>query len=200
MENDALFDTRTLIAIIVVVGAVTGGNLWINRGNPPLGYNKYEGYGFSIDYRGDMRFEVTGLGEGTATESMGAVEGALEGESIEQFGVIWVSQQSLPPHLEDTSEEALGYVFALIEMSGTQISERGEMKTKLKDGHDMAYQTFNVDSGSTIRGIVGAWYCDEAGKYLMLYVIHLPDVAQPHVLSQEVEGKWLGYLDSLVCQ
>jgi hypothetical protein len=199
MKDDALFDTRTLITIIVVVGAVTGGNIWINRNNPPLGFNRFEGYGFSIDYRRDMYFEVTGLGEGSATESIGTVQGVLEYESLEQFGVMWVSQQNLPSHLEDTPEGALEYVHDLIEMSGTQISERGEMQTGSKDGHDMTYQTFEVDLGSPVRGIVGAWYCDEVGKYLMLFLIHMPDVAQPQVLSQEVESKWMGYLDSLIC-
>jgi hypothetical protein len=225
MDYDALFDARTLIAIIVVVGAVTGGNLWMNRNNPPLGFNRYEGYGFSIDYRNYMSFEITGVGAGSATESIGSVEGALERESVEQFGVIWVTQQSLPSHLENTPEGALDYVFDMVGTSGTQISDRGEMQTGSKDGHDMAYQTFDVDSGPPVRGmqtgskdghdmayqtfdvdsgppvrgIVGAWYCDEVGKYLMLYVIHVPDVAQPLVLSQDVEGIWLGYLDSLVC-
>ncbi len=139
MDNDALFDTRILIAIIVVVGAVTGGNLWINRNNPPLGFNKFEGYGFSIYYRKDMSFEVIGLGEGSATESIGTVQGVLEYKSLEQFGVMWVSQQNFPSHLEDTPEGALEYVHDIIEMSDTQISERGEMQTGSKDGHDMTY-------------------------------------------------------------
>ena len=92
LEKIQLLDTRTILAMIVIIGAVTGGNLWIHRGDPLLGYTSYNGHGFSIDYRHDMRFEELGLGRGSATESIGMVEGRLEGKGLEQFGVIWMTR------------------------------------------------------------------------------------------------------------
>jgi len=46
------------------------------------------------------------------------------------------------------------------------------------------------------RGIVMmlmAWYCDEDDIILMLHVIHVHDLSQPDVISQDLEQKWLMY-------
>lgn len=200
MEKIHLFDMRTILAMIVIVGAVTGGNLWIHRGDPLLGYTSYNGHGFSIDYRHDMRFEELGLGGGSATESIGMVEGRLEGKGLEQFGVIWMTSEKLPSHISSTPEGALEYIFAVIGMAGTQISNKGEVVVMSIDGREVSSQTFDVlDSDITVRGKVGAWYCEGAGKFLILYVIHIPDFSQPEVLSMDVESMWQSYLNSLVC-
>ncbi len=201
MEENTLLNTKTVLTIIVVVCVVTGGNLWINKGGPELGYERYLGYDFTIDYRSDMYLEEIGLGGGSATESLGYVEGKLERESLEQFGVIWVNERNFPAAIEATPEGALEYVSAVLEMTGTEIVGRGEQLTGIKDGHRMVYQTFDiVESGNTVRAIVGAWYCDEAGKFLMLFTIHVPDLSQPEVISLELEPMWREYLDKLVCQ
>jgi hypothetical protein len=196
MEDKILFDTRTILAIIVVVFAVTTGNLWINRGGPPLGYERYTRDSFTIDYRKDMHLEEQGLGEDLVLESFGMVMGRLEGESLEQFGVIWVT----PEIVDATPEDALDYLFQMVEMDGTQVSGKGELLTDSKDGHRMVYQTFNVvDSGINIRGIIGSWYCVDAGKFFMLYLIHVPILSQPEIPSLDIEQRWRVYLDNLVC-
>jgi hypothetical protein len=200
LEKIYLFDIRVVLAVIVVVVAVTGGNLWLHKGDPLLGYARYSGHGFSIDYRLDMRFEELGLVGGSATESIGMIEGRLEGKGLEQFGVIWMTSEKLPSQINTTPEGALEYVFALIGMAGTQISNKGEVMVNSIDDHDVSSQTFDVlDSDITVRGKVGAWYCEEAGKFLLLYVIHVPDFSQPEVLSVEIESMWQSHLNSLVC-
>ncbi len=170
------------------------------------GFDRYEGYGFSIDYPSDMSIEVLGVGAGSANESMGQVEGMLIGKSVELIAIWWVTQQSLPSHVENTPEAVLDYHFILFEESFLT-SDQGEIQTGSKDGHDMVYQTFITYSDTTrsrkrgypLRSIYGAWYCEEAGKYLLLYVAHMPEVSQPNVLSEELESMWQGYLDSFVC-
>jgi hypothetical protein len=200
LEKIHLYDVRTVLAMVLIVGAVTGGNLWLHRGDPLLGYSRYTGHGFSIDYRHDMRFEELGLGGGSTTESMGMVEGRLEGKGLEQFGVIWMTSETLPPHISTTPEGTLEYVFAVVGMAGTQISNKGEVMVTNIDGHEVAYQTFDVlDSDITVRGKIGAWYCEGARKFLMLFVIHVPDFSQPEVLSMDLESMWQGYLNSLIC-
>ena len=192
---------RSISMIVIVVGVVTGGNLWCNRGTPPLGYERYSGYGFSIEYRRDMFVSTLGIGGGPATDKMGNFQGTLQHESIEQFGVIWITPDMIPSNVASRdSEAALDYIYALIEMTGTLFAGRGELKTSAKDGHKMLYQYFNItESGIIIPGIIGAWYCDEDDRILMLYLIHVPDLNQPHVLSQDLEQKWQVYLDSLEC-
>ena len=200
MEKINLIDLRTILAMVIIVGAVIGVNLWLHRGDPVLGYSRYAGHGFSIDYRHDMRFEELGLEGGSATESMGIVEGRLEGKGLEQFGVIWMTSEKLPSHISTTPEGALEYIFAVVARAGTQISNKGELMVTNIEGREVAYQTFDVlDSDITVRGKIGAWYCEGAEKFLMLYMIHLPDFSQPEVLSIDVELIWQGYLDSLVC-
>jgi hypothetical protein len=194
------FSSRSLLVVFVVVLAVTGGNLWINRGGPPVGYARFEGYGFSIDYRREMYFMESGIGGGSAFDNSGSIQGTLSADSLEQFGVIWLARKGLPSHVAPTPEGALDQVFAIIGMGDTQIPERGELRILVKDDREVVYQTFSVlDSGITIPGIIGAWYCEEAGKFLILYLIHVPDINQPEILSQELEQKWLSYLDSIKC-
>jgi hypothetical protein len=196
MEDKTLFDTQTKIAIIVVVFAFTGGNLWINRGGPPLGYERYSRDDFRIDYRKDMYLEEQSLGGDIVSDSFGIVMGRLEDESLEQFGVIWIT-----PEMEDTTpEDSLDNLFKMVEMDGTQIVGKGEKLTDSKDGHRLVYQTFIIlDSGINIQGIIGSWYCEDAGKFLMLYLIHVPDLSQPEIPSQDIEERWRAYLDNLVC-
>ena len=192
---------RSISNIAIVVGAVTSGNLWLNRGAPKLGYERYSGHGFSIEYRKDMWTTTNGLGGGPATDEAGSFQGTLQADSLEQFGVIWLASDSLPTHMQGLGlEGALDYVFALIEMQGTQFPGRGEAFTTSEGGHEMLYQYFNItESGIIIPGIIGAWYCDEGDRILMLYLIHVPDLNQPDVLSQDLEQRWRVYLDSLRC-
>lgn len=114
--------------------------------------------------------------------------------------MIWIRPEGLSTNVDKTHRGALDQIFGFIGISGTSIGVRGELQTMTKDGHEVVYQTFTVEeSGISIPGIIGAWYCEEARKFLMLYVIHVPDVYHPEIVSQEVEAIWLGYLDALTC-
>jgi hypothetical protein len=73
-----------------------------------------------------------------------------------------------------------------------------ELMPMAKDGHDMVYQTFTlVESEYNIPAIIGSWYCEESGKFLMLYLVYVPDVSQPETISPKMESVWLGYLECL---
>ena len=211
---------RTFVFILIpVVIVLSIGALWIlknqadssepapaNQNDIPIGFNRFEGYSFSIDYPSDMIIELFGMGTGEANESMGRVEGTQIGQSVELIAVSWVTQQSLPSRYENTLEGVFDYVFTVTEEE-FQTSDREEIQTGSKDGHDMIYQTFIIYSdpnrararGYPLLSIHGAWYCEEAEKYLVLGVYHMPAISQPNVLSEEVESIWQGYLDSLVC-
>jgi len=195
------FNARSLLVVAVVVGAVTGGNLLLHRGDPPLGYTRYEGRGFSIVYSELMVLRESDLsGYGSPTDASGTMQASMQYDGLEQFGVIWLKPEGMPSNMGRTPEGALDYTFAFIALSGTQISERGELRTTTKDGHDLVYQTFGVpESGFTIPGIIGSWYCEESERFLMLYLVYVPDVNNPEVVSPEMEQMWFGYLESLVC-
>jgi len=192
---------KSISLVLITVSAFTGGNLWLNKDAPPLGYERYSEYGFSIEYREDMIVSTQDFGGRAITNKSGGLQGTLESESLEQFGVFWITPDMLPSHMHGRNPKtALDFLFGIAALSGTQLTDRGELKTSKKDGHEILYQYFNItESGITIQGIIGAWYCDEDDRIFMLYLVHVPDLNQPDVLSQDLVQKWQWYLDSLVC-
>jgi hypothetical protein len=200
ISKDPVFTTRNLLVVAVIVSAVTGGNLWLHRGDPAVGYARYEGFGFTLDYSLKMTFNVEGMGGWKPTESGGRVQATLQGNSVEQFGVLWATPESMPTHMRSL-EGSLDYSFGTAGMEGTTIADRGPYSTMTHNGHEMIHQTFSVvGQGFAIPGIMGAMYCEDAGKYIQFYLVYLPDPENPTVDPQELEQKWLGYLDQLTCQ
>lgn len=199
--KNPVLGARSLLVVAVVVSAVTGGNLLLHGGDPPLGYARYTGFGFSIEYSQRMTVGEGDLGGyGPPTDSAGMMQGSRQDTELEQFGVIWMRPEGLSTNVDKTPAGALDQIFGFIGMGGTRIGVRGGLEAMTKDGHEVVYQSFTVEeSGFSIPGIIGAWYCEGSGKYLMLYVVHVPDVTRPEVVSQELESIWLGYLDALTC-
>ncbi len=56
-----IMSTRSLVIVLIAVGAVTGGNLWIHRGDPPIGYVRYTGHDISFDYTVEMNLMESDL-------------------------------------------------------------------------------------------------------------------------------------------
>ena len=134
------------------------------------------------------------------TESGGTVVVAQQGMGLDQYGVIWGTPESMPTSMRSL-EGSLEYIFGLIGMDGTVITNIGPHISMIKGGHDMIYRTFSLmESGFAVPGIIGSWYCEEAGKYFQLYLVYLPDPENPTVDPQELEQKWRGYLDQVTCQ
>ena len=199
IAKDPVFSPRNLLIVAVIVSAVTGGNLWLHRGDPPVGYARYTGFGFTLEYSLQTTLMVDGIGGWEPTESGGTVQVALQGMGVEQYGVIWVTTESMPTQMRSL-EGSLDYLFSIVGMDGTTILDRGAHMSMAKDGHELIYQTFSLmEQGFAIPGIMGVWYCEEAGKYLQFYLVYLPDPENPTVDPQELEQKWLEYLDLLTC-
>jgi hypothetical protein len=197
--KDSAFTPRNLLIVAVIVSAVTGGNLLLHLGGPPVGYGRYADFGFTLDY--SLRKEITVSGFGwEPTESGGIVTVALPGMGLDQYGVIWNAPEDMPTSMRSL-EGALGYIFGLIGMEGTVVANVGNPVSMTKNGHEMIYKTWNLmESGFAVPGIIGTWYCEDAGKYLSFYLVYLPDPANPTVDPQELEQVWLGYLDQVTCK
>jgi len=195
-----IMSTRSLVVVLIAVGAVTGGNLWIHRGDPLLGYVRYTGHGISFDYIVEMSLVESDVsGFGSATDSGGTVQVRYQGaDRLEQYGVMWVEPKSMPSNIARTPEAALDFLFEIIGLAGTQITDRGEYKAT--DGHEVIYQTFGVlESDYTIPSIIGAWHCEETGRFLMLYQIYVDDFENLEVPYQGLEQMWLDRLDGIIC-
>jgi len=197
-----IMSPRSLVIMLIAAGAVTGGNLWIHRADPQLGYVRYTGYGISFDYSVMMTQRESDLtGFGSATDSGGTVQVSYQdADLLEQYGVMWVEPKSMPSNAARTPEAALDFLFGFIGLAGTQITDRSECSTTTTDGHGVIYQTFGVpESGFTIPGIIGAWYCEETGRFLITYLIYVPDFENTEVSYQGLERMWLDLLDGLSC-
>jgi hypothetical protein len=199
ITKNPIFNTRNLLIVAVLVSAVTGGNLWLHRGDPAVGYARYTGFGFTLEYSLQRTLRVEGFGGWAPTESGGTAQAALQGMGLDQYGVIWATPESMPTHLRSL-EGSLDYLFGLVGMDGTQITERGTFKSMTKEGHETIYQTFTLmEQGFPVPGIMGTWFCEDVGKYIQFYLVYLPDPENPTVDPGVLEQKWLGYLDLLTC-
>jgi hypothetical protein len=198
-KNLAL-NSRYIIISLIVAGVVTGGNLWIHRGDPPLGYSRYSGYGISFDY--DLRTQIkesdlTGYGVPSHTE--GSIVGVLQSNDyLKQWGVFWVKPEVIPPHMAGNSESVIDFLFENAGMAGTQIVDRGEYSSTSKDEYEVFYQHFGVQEGGiTIPGVIGVWYSEIQSRYVIFYLIYIVDVENPEAHYEELESMWADILDSI---
>ena len=193
-------DTRSMVVALVVVGAVTGGNLWVNRGAPPLGFNRYHNYGIMFDYDAwTFVGEADFSGVNPPSNDMGSVTAVLQSnEVLKQYGIFWTRTEYMPTFYSGSPEGALDFLLGTAGLMGTQIVERGEYSTTNKDGYEVVYQTFGIaESGITIPAVIGAWYNDEQGRYLMFYLAHVPDFENIEAPNEELVEMWADTLESM---
>ena len=190
---------ETILMVAVIVSAMTAGNLWLHRGDPQVGYARYDDFALTLDYSQLMTLSETGFGAQEPNDSAGSLQVSLQGNGLEQYGLFWIVSTNIPTHLRSL-EGSIDYAFGLAGMEGTTISDRGLYSSTVHNGHDLIYQTFNVvEQGFAIPGIMGAGYCEETGRYILFYYLYLPDLENPTVDPQDLERGWLGYLDGLRC-
>jgi len=197
-----VMSARSLFITLITVGVVTGGNLWIHSGDPPIGYVRYSGHGLSFDYTAEMSQVESDLGGfGPTTDSGGSVQVRYQdADRLEQYGVMWVKHEIMLTYLAHTPESALDYLFEIVGIGGTQITDRSQYMTTTTDSHDVIYQTFGVpESGLTIPGIIGVWYCEETGRFLMFYLVFVEDFENIEIPFQGLEQMWHDYLNDLTC-
>lgn len=197
-----VLNTRSLVIALIAVGVVTGGNLWIHRNAPQVGYLRYTGHGISFDYPAEMNKVEADLGGfGPATDSAGMVQVSYQGANrIEQYGVMWVEPKGIPSHMARTPEAALDFLFEFISLAGTQITDRGEYKTTTKDSNKVFYQTFSIpESDYNIPAIIGVWACKETGRFIILYLIYVEGFENIEVPFHGLEHMWFDRLNGITC-
>jgi len=185
---------RALITVTIIVITVTSGNLWLNRGGPPLGYQTFDMFGFTFAHPQDAYVNLEGLGMTPLTNDAGVLTVSRPVSGVEQVGVIWLSTE-----LVEGPEAALDMIFQ--EASGSnQVISRGEVLQSTKDGHPIYYVYFTVtDQGVDIPGIMGSWHCTEDGRIFSLYLVNLPNLDDLDVTPDEIKPKWQWYLNLIDC-
>ncbi|MBN2336823.1 serine hydrolase, partial [Candidatus Bathyarchaeota archaeon] len=156
---------RDMIAIALVVIAVTGANLWMTRGDPPLGFEEYEGYGFTLIVPREQS-----VSDSPATFILnGYWEGGVQsnpGDAGIQVGAYWTdsSEMSQPEYIEYL------YGFAEDENSGMthEPIEPADM-----GGIEVQRSLFTITAGdSTAYGMVAAFTTVE-GRLFAVYAVRM---------------------------
>ena len=198
MSEDSIPFKRThLVIVFIVVGLITGGNIWLSRGDTPQGYNRFEEYGISIDYKQDMSLEIFQLDGRPLGESACIIQAScIEGDSVEQFGVIWLKTDQFPTGFDSTPEGFNDYIFD----KRARITYRERLKTFEKGGVEIVMDVFKVGVvGSEVPGVIGSWYCSETDRFIQLYLFHQSDLNNPVTDFDKLENIWSQYFKSLNC-
>ena len=188
------FNTRSLAVVALIVIAFTGGNLWIHRGDPPVGYLRFNEYNLRFDYPNDMYLHIEGLGTSVPSEEVGALTVEREGGVMDQAGIFWLSRD-----IASGPSEALDLIFTQASGSETVI-ERGDQITSTKKGHETIIEFFYIaDQGLTIPGVIGAWNCDESNRIVTLYYLSLPDAESAGYQAEDLQPAWELHLNHVKC-
>ena len=155
-------DQKSLAVIIAASILLTGGNLWLHRGDPPLGWVTMHEFGISFDFPQNVPLSINTPPEWNQNYWSGAVQGEDNSAIPEMIGLFWTTGTAA------TKEEGL---ISLIEMAkqDTTNMNSDEVKSKAFGDYDAAYIEITITEGEMdIPGIVAAFY-DPYGRLMMPY-------------------------------
>ena len=83
------------------------------------------------------------------------------------FGVIWDSAKS-----DEEFETYIDSFFDILKSFGDDVYYLGSRLSLIKDGHEVAYQFFNlVERGNEYSGVIGTWYCEESNRVYLIFTL-----------------------------
>lgn len=140
-------NARTVALSLLAAGLVTGGNLWLHRGDTPLGYTEYNKYGFSLRYPSawyPLEGGFTDPGAG-ASDVQGMFQAIYFSETrVELMMVAWTIVEAPI----EAPEWGAHYVDEVIQNVGdtpnTTIIGVGPYETVDKDGVEVTYAVFKL--------------------------------------------------------
>lgn len=182
MSFQFLSAKRDVVLFFAIIILVTGGNFWLRRDAPKLGYEFYENFDIKFIVAQENLWEV-GLDDDGVFDFTGQIapneDRGMVGFNVDsdEIALTWVSYDSAP-----TIEEILELHFNSVRVNaerrdrGWEITQ-GETEYSVKDGHQMGYQYHqlmlqlpDMDDPLYATGIVGGWYCDDTDRAYLLYL------------------------------
>jgi hypothetical protein len=149
-------NTRTVALSLLVAGLVTGGNIWLHRGDTPLGYTEYSRYGFSLRYPSNWYpyeggFTDPGAG---ASDFQGMFQAILfTEEKVELMMVGWQASAEVD---EGAASSVEGFVQSIEDTPNTTLTSMGPFKTVDKDGVEVTCVVFQlVQRGLPLTAVAG---------------------------------------------
>ena len=193
---------KSICLIVLVVGTVTGANLWLHKDDLPLGYARYSDFGFSFVY--PELFDTYSWGNpdpaSGPSDFGGGVQAKKFWEGVWQNVIIVWSTEVSTPDLETELDEFI----ASLDGWGCKVERKDQQFTSEKDGHEMLYQTYIFweasfrSGGAQFIAASGVWYEPwpslHANRVYVLTYIAFPELTT----RQQVLERFQHYLDSFV--
>jgi hypothetical protein len=194
---------NNLLITLVVVGVITGGNIWLHRNDTPLGMVQYSEYGFTFTHEsGGYAWLGSDVGR-TQSYSTGSYGVSFESEDYLEIGIYWFTSEMIPVSADESILEAsLKMKFeaweSLWEARDAQFLHEDDFVFSEKDGHDMIYTvTVISDSWGDEPIIFSAWQCGE--RIFIFYTRYVEDVETWEVDIGNLTEVWNQQLDQLKC-
>ena len=193
---------KSICLIVLVVGTVTGANLWLHKDDLPLGYARYSDFGFSFVY--PELFDTYSWGNpdpaSAPSDFGGGVQAKKFWEGVWQNVIIVWSTEVSTPDLETELDEFI----ASLDGWGCKVERKDQQFTSEKDGHEMLYQTYIFweasfrPGGAQFIAASGVWYQPwpslHANRVYVLTYIAFPELTT----RQQVLERFQHYLDSFI--
>jgi hypothetical protein len=193
---DPTLKPRTLALTTLVVALFTCGMFWLNRSDIPLGYARYDNYGFSLVYPKLMSLSETGIpsmGLGPdPSDFMGLVQclSFWEGK-LDIFEVIWL----VTNRASDAGADLDGFL-ASASQPDSALRGVGEHFTVTLRGEEVECTFIEVEeSGDAFSGIVGVVYrpWSSPGLDRVYFVAYI--TLRGSVTEEQIRASFQTYLD-----
>jgi len=202
--NNIGLKPKNLLITLIVVGVITGGNLWVHRNDAPLGTVQYSEFGFTFTHEsGGYVFTGTDLGR-TQSYTEGSYGVDFESEGFLEIGIYWFSDELVPVSADESILEAnldmkLEAWESIGESIGAQFSYDSNFVSSEKDGYDMIYALFELDfqDGIDETGIMGVWQCGE--RIFIMYIRYIEDYENSQTDILTLTEMWKRQLNQLKC-
>jgi hypothetical protein len=193
---DPTLNPRALAMTVLVVALFTCGMFWVNRNDVPLGYARYEKYGFSLLYPKLMYVGETGLsGFGLGSDPsdfMGLVQWQSYWENrLDIFEVIW-----LVTSRAGSAQAELERFIASVSQFDNVVRITGEPFTAKLRGEAVECINIELEEGdSAFSGVVGVMYRPWSSPgldrvYFVAYVTFRGSATE-----EQLRGSFQAYLD-----
>ncbi len=164
---EALREHQDTLILLAVCLLVTGGNIWLNRNNPPTNWATMEQYG--IKFRHPQGFRFT---SNTPTNWIpGYWDGGVQGEptsgEAEIIGVYWITDKA------SNLQRALDYIFEVGKSENPGLSMEPHESMTIGE-YEIAYSKVNLDVGEfEVPGLLCA-FRDPYGRIIVPYYLRYP--------------------------
>ena len=138
--------------------------------------NRYEGFGFSLNYSNDMVLEEQGFVNTLPDEDSGILFGDIEYTNTNTYHILKISWIYFGPlegalgTLEEILESSIDAGFLLIDTEAAEVTKEDIQESTI-EGYKLYYQPYIFDAEDVILyGILGVWYCNENQRIYSLNV------------------------------